>query len=91
MTKALITLALVSTLGLAACSQKAQDETATAANTMSADANATMAKAASDVDAAADKAFGAAENGMDKVGNAATDARNKAGAALKDVGNEIQD
>ena len=88
MTKLLLPLAL---LALAGCSQKAQDETATAANTMSADANATMAKAASDVDAAADKAFGAAENGMDKIGNATTDAKSKAGAALKDAGNEIED
>ena len=91
MTKALIPLALIATLGLAACGHKAQDETATAANTMSADANATMAKANSDVEAAADKAFGAAENGMDKVGNVATDAKTKADAALKDTGDEIQD
>ncbi|MBN8816785.1 MAG: hypothetical protein J0J06_15230 [Sphingomonas sp.] len=91
MNKALIPLAFAATLGLAACGQKAQDETAGAANTLSADANATMAKAASDVDAAADKAFGAAENSMDKVGNVATDARKKAGAAAKDVGNEIED
>lgn len=90
MTKALIPLALA-TLALAACSQKAQDEAATAANTMSADANATMAKAVNDVDAAADKAFGAAENGMDKVGNATDDAKKKAGAALRDAGNEIED
>jgi hypothetical protein len=88
MTKIIFPLVL---LALAGCSQKAQDETATAANTMSADANATMAKAANDVDAAADKAFGAAENGMDKIGNATTDAKNKAGAALKDAGNEIED
>jgi hypothetical protein len=89
-TKALIPLALAG-LALAACSQKAQDELSTAGNTMSADANATMAKAANDVDAAADKAFGAAENSMDKVDKATTDARNKAGAALKDAGNEIED
>ena len=88
MTKFLLPIAV---LALAGCSQKAQDETATAANTMSADANATMAKATRDVDAAADKAFGAAENGMDNVGNAADDAKDKAGAALKDAGNEIQD
>ena len=88
MTKILCPLVL---LALAGCSQKAPDEAATAANTMSADANATMAKAANDVDAAADKAFGAAENGMDKIGNATTDAKNKAGAALKDAGNEIED
>ena len=91
MTRTLRPLALASLLGLAACSQKAQDEAATAANTMSADANATMAKAASDVDAAADKAFGAAENSIDKAGKAADTAKDKAGAALKDAGNEIDD
>lgn len=91
MTKAFIPLALIAALGLAACSQKAQDEAATAANTMSADANATMAKAVNSMDAATDKAFGAAENSMDKVGAAADDAKKKAGAALKDVGNEIED
>jgi hypothetical protein len=58
---------------------------------MSADANATMAKADQDVDAAANQAFGAAENTMDKVGKAADDAKDKAGQALKDTGNEIED
>ena len=90
MNKALIP-ALIATLALAACSHKAQDERGQAGNTMSADANATMAKADRDVDAAADQAFGAAENGMDKVGNVAADAKDKAGQALKDTGNEIQD
>ena len=78
-------------LALAACSHKAQDELGEAGNTMSADANATMAKANRDVDAAANQAFGAAENGMDKVGRAANDAKDKAGQALKDAGNEIED
>jgi hypothetical protein len=90
MNKAIIP-ALIATLALAACSQKAQDDLGQAGNTMSADANATMAKANGDVDAAADQAFGAAENGMDKVGNVAADAKDKAGQALKDTGNEIQD
>ena len=88
MTKFLLPIAFIA---LAGCSQKAQNEAATAGNTMSADANATMAEANRDVDAAANKAFGAAENGMDKVGNVAADARDKAGQALKDTGNEIQD
>ncbi len=91
MTKAFIPLALVAALGLAACGHKAQDEAALAANTMSADANATMAKANRDVDAATDQAFGAAENSMDNVGKVATDAKNKAGAALKNSNEEIQD
>ena len=48
MTRFILPLAI---LALAGCSQKAQNEAATAANTMSADANATMAKAVKDTDA----------------------------------------
>ena len=41
MTKLFVPLAIVAALGLAACSQKAQNEANEAANTMAADANAT--------------------------------------------------
>ncbi|MBN8806837.1 MAG: hypothetical protein J0I47_01160 [Sphingomonas sp.] len=85
-----LTLALAS-LALAACSQKAQDELGQAGNTMSADANATMARAVNSVDAAADKAFGDAQNKADQISNAADDAKHKAGAAMKDIGNDIED
>lgn len=91
MTSKIYPVAILAILALTACSQKAQNETATAANTMAADANATMAKAAGDVNAA----FGAAENGIDAAGNtvgkATGDAKNAAGKALKDMGNEIED
>ena len=55
--------------GLAACSQKAQNETAEAADTMAADANATMGEAVNDIDAATDSALGAAGNSMDAAGD----------------------
>ena len=76
-------------LGVGGCAPRV--DAATAANTMSADANATMAEGVRDVDAASNQAFGAAENSMDKVGKVADDAKDKAGQALKDTGNEIQD
>ncbi|MBX9859996.1 MAG: hypothetical protein K2Y20_10460 [Sphingomonas sp.] len=73
----MISLALIAVcgIGLAACSPKAQNETAEAADAITADANATMIEAAKDTDAASDQAFGAAENAMDrgteKIGNIA--------------------
>ena len=91
MRKFVYPVAILTALALGACSPKAKNETSEAANTMAADANATMAKAAGDVDAA----FGAAENGIDAAGNkvdkATKDAKGAAGATLKDMGNEIQD
>jgi hypothetical protein len=95
MSKAIAPLILVAALGLAACSPKAQNETAEAANTIAADANATMAEAVKDTDAAANQAFGAAENSMDnasaKIGKATKDAKADAAGALKDAGNDIED
>ncbi len=46
---------------LAACSTKARDDTAQAADSIAADANATMATAVNTVDADTDRALGAAE------------------------------
>jgi hypothetical protein len=80
---------------LAACSPAAQNETAQAADTVSADANATFGEAINDTDAAADRAFGSAEATMDNtsaaIGNATDDAVDTTGAALKDAGNSIED
>ena len=83
-TVSLIAAPALLALALSACSQKAQDETSEAANTIAADVNATAAQAASDVEQASDNAFGAAEESMDN----ATD---KIGQGLKDTGNAIQD
>ena len=95
MTKALFPIAILVALGLSACSPKAQNETAEAANTIASDANATMAEAVKDTDAAANQAFGAAENSMDnasaKIGKATKDAKADAAGALKDAGNDIED
>ena len=84
--KTFVALALI--LGLAACSHKAQNEASEAADTIAADANATMGEAVNDTNAAADKALGAGEAAVD---NAADAARGKAGEALKDAGNEIEE
>lgn len=89
-TLAILPLAVLAALGLAACSPKAQNETAEAANTIAADANATAAEAVEDTDAA----LGAAESRIDNAGAVLHDkadrAADKTGAALKDLGNEIQ-
>lgn len=88
-------LPLLAIAALAACTPAAKNETAQAADTIAADANATMSQAINDTDAAADRAFGAAEATIDRsgaaVGNAADKAADETGNALKDAGNAIQD
>ncbi|MDB5674783.1 MAG: hypothetical protein JWM65_1765 [Sphingomonas bacterium] len=88
-------LAGLALLAIGACSPKAQNETAEAADTVAADANATMVQAANDVDAAADRAFGSGEaridNGAEAIGNAADKAKKGAGQAMRDMGNEIDE
>ena len=96
MTKFLIaSIAFAAALGLAACSPKAQNETAEAADTIAADANATMSEAAGDTEAAADRALGAAETSIDNagnaVGNAADSTLDATGNTLKKVGRDIED
>lgn len=77
----MIALLATTVVGVAACSPKAQNETAEAADAIGADANATMAEAVNDTDAASDRAFGATENAMDaagqKIGNVADAAENE--------------
>ena len=91
MIRIIVPFAALALLGLGGCSHKAQDELGQAANTMSGDANATMARAVNSTEAAADKAFGDAQNKADQIGNAATEARHRAGEAVKDAGNDIED
>lgn len=80
-------------IGLAACSPQAQNETAEAADAITADANATMREAVKDVDAASDRAFGAAENAFDSVGNSIDNAtekgKAKTGEALRDAADAV--
>jgi len=86
-------LALPMAIGLAACSPKPQNETAEAADAITADANATMSEAAEDVDAAGDRALGGVDNAVDAVGNTIDDAtekgKEKASQSLRDAGNAI--
>ncbi|MBX9858775.1 MAG: hypothetical protein K2Y20_04185 [Sphingomonas sp.] len=83
-------LALPLAIGLAACSPKAQNETADA---ITADANATMSEATKDVDAAGDRALGGMDNAVDTVGNTIDDAtakgKEKASQGLRDASNAI--
>ena len=83
-TRIILPVTVLAALGLAACSPKAQNETAEAANAIAGDANATAAKAIDDTDAA----LGAAESRMDNAGAVLS---NKAGETLKDAGNEIEE
>lgn len=79
-----VTIMAAAAIGLAACSPNAQNESAEAAEAITADANATMAEAINDTDAAADQAFGAAENAIDRAGA-------KIGNVADAAGNEIDE
>ena len=89
MKKALLPLAAFAMLGLAACSDKAQNETAEAAEAIGADANATMSEAADDVEAATDGALGAAENAADRAGNAIGEGADRVGNAADAAEDEL--
>ena len=96
-TIALVTV-LAATVGLAACSPKAQNETAEAGNAMMSDVNATTADAVNSVDAATDNAMGAvagaADNASAKIANSADSAAAKmkaaTGEAMTDAGNHMK-
>ena len=85
MRKVFLPLAAVALFGVAACSEKAQDETSEAAGALGNDIEATMDEAAADVDAAADDAFGAAENAADASGDAVENAGDATEAAAEDA------
>jgi uncharacterized lipoprotein YajG len=86
-------VALAAIALLAACSPKAQNETADAANTISADADASMNQAASDVSNAADRDFGAAEARIDKSTDDASNAADDLDQSVDDTGtgNDVED
>jgi hypothetical protein len=92
-----ITFAAVTALaiGLAACSPKAKDESAEAANAMMSDMNATAADAINSVDAATDNAMGSIGNAADAAGNKVESAADKmkaaTGAAMETAGNEVSE
>lgn len=89
MKRVLLPLAAIAALGLAACSEQAQNETAEAANAIGADANATMGEAAQDVEAATDSALGAAENAADSLGNTIESGADRVGNAADAAGDEL--
>jgi uncharacterized lipoprotein YajG len=84
--KPFVALAVITLL--AACSPRAQNETTDAANTIGADADASMNQAASDVSNAADRDFGAAEARID---NSADNASDDADGTDQDTGNDVED
>ncbi|MBR0553385.1 hypothetical protein [Stakelama marina] len=90
----LVSMTAAAALGLAACSDHAQNESAEAANAMAADTSATMSNAVGDLDAASDQAFGAAENAADQAGdaieNGADTAKTQTGQALENAGEDMQ-
>ncbi len=90
MKRVLLPLAALAALGLAACSEKAQNETAEAANTIAADANATMGEAAADVEAATDGALSSAENAADRAGAAIGEGVDRVGNAADAAGDELE-
>ena len=71
-------LALAAGLALAACSEKAQDETAEAANAVATDVETTTEEAVNDIDAATDDALSGAENSMDNAADATENAADNA-------------
>jgi len=91
MKKTLLPLAAIAALGLAACSQNTQNETAQAADAIAADANATMSEAAGDVEAATDGALSSAENAADRAGAAIDRAGERADAAANRAGDRIEE
>ena len=77
--------------GLSACSQKAKDDTTEAADSVAADANATMARAVNSVDAASDKAFGKGRDAVNEAGPSLKGAGDRAGNALDSAGDTVGD
>jgi hypothetical protein len=90
MKRVLLPLAAVAALGLTACSDKAKNEAAEAANAIGADANATMGEAAQDVQSATESALGTAENAADSVGNTVSEGADKVGNAVEAAHGELK-
>ncbi|WP_447728708.1 hypothetical protein [Sphingomonas koreensis] len=90
MKRVLLPLAAIATLGLAACSDKAKNEAAEAANAIGADVNATMSAAEEDVKAATDSALGDAENAADSIGNTVSEGADKVGNAVEAAHGELK-
>lgn len=90
MKRVLLPLAAIAALGLAACSDKAKNEAAEAANAIGADVNATMSDAEQDVKAATEGALGTAENTADSIGNTISEGADKVGNAVEAAHGELK-
>lgn len=95
--KRLFTTGLIAAtaLGLAACSERAQNESAEAGNAIAADTAATTSNAVNDVDAATDRALDKAENSLDRAGEALKNSGDRAadatGNAMVRAGEDLRD
>lgn len=78
-------------LGLAACSNNAQNEASEAANAVGSDIENTAGAAVDTVDNALDGAGNAMDNAGEATENAAADATNATGNALTEAGNEVKE
>lgn len=90
MKRVLLPLAAVAALGLAACSDKAKNEAAEAANAIGADMNATASEAEADIKAATEGALGDAQNTADSVGNTIGEGADKVGNAVEAAHGELK-
>lgn len=90
MKRVLLPLAAVAALGLAACSDKAKNEAAEAANAIGADMNATASEAEADIKAATEGALGDAQNTADSVGNTISEGADKVGNAVEAAHGELK-
>lgn len=78
----MLTAAAAAALGLAACSDNAQDETAEAANAIATDVSTTTGEAVDDLDAATGSALGSAEAGIDQAGQSIENGADATGRAI---------
>jgi ABC-type glycerol-3-phosphate transport system substrate-binding protein len=89
-----VSMMLAASLGVAACSETAQDESAEAANAVATDVETTTEEAVDSIDAATDNALdataAAADNAGDAVANGAAAAANATGDALIEAGEEVK-
>lgn len=90
----LASMILAGSLGLAACSEPARDESAEAANAVATDVEMTTDEALSDIDAATDNALANVEAAADEAGatleNGADATVDAAGNALVEAGEEVK-
>lgn len=87
---AAVSMLAAAALGLAACSDKAQNEAAEAANAVGTDIENTADAAVDTVDNALDGAGNAMDNAGEATENAAEGAANATGNALTEAGNEVK-